>query len=107
MPQSYQQAPVAQSYSSAPPGAQSIPNYLVQAILVTFFCCLPLGIVSIIFAAQVNSKLAVGDVQGALASSRQAKQWAWIAFGVGAGCILIYILLMVLGLAASIARHAH
>ena len=25
---------------------QHIPNYLVQAILVTIFCCLPLGIVS-------------------------------------------------------------
>ena len=37
-----------------------IPNYLVQAILVTIFCCLPLGIVSIVYAAQVNGKAAAG-----------------------------------------------
>ena len=33
--------------SYAPQSAQaSVPNYLVQAILTTVFCCLPLGIVS-------------------------------------------------------------
>ena len=43
-----------------------VPNHLVWAILSTLFCCLPLGIVSIVFAAQVNGKLAAGDVAGAL-----------------------------------------
>ena len=37
-----------------------VPNHLVWAILSTLFCCLPLGIVSIVFAAQVNGKLAAG-----------------------------------------------
>ena len=90
-----------------PPPAQTIPNYLVQAILVTFFCCLPLGIVSIVFAAQVNTKAAAGDIQGALAASKQAKTFAWIAFGIGIAGIVIYGIIMVLGLAASMARHAH
>ena len=31
-----------------------VPNHLVWAILVTIFCCLPFGIVSIVYAAQVN-----------------------------------------------------
>jgi hypothetical protein len=35
--------------SSGAPAA--VPNYLVLAII-TLFCCLPLGIVAIIFAAQ-------------------------------------------------------
>ncbi len=43
------------------------PNYLVFAILATIFCCQILGIVSIVFAAQVNSKWNAGDIQGALA----------------------------------------
>ncbi len=106
-PQTYQQAPIAQGYTPVRPNVQSIPNYLVQAILVTFFCCLPLGIVSIVFAAQVNSKAAAGDIQGALAASKQAKLFAWIAFGIGAAGVLIYGLIMMLGLAAGIARHAH
>ena len=61
--------------SGAPP-----PNYLVWAILSTLFCCLPLGIVSIVFAAQVNSKFAAGDLAGAQDSSAKAKQFAiWSA----------------------------
>ena len=62
-----------------------IPNYLVQAVLVTIFCCLPFGIVSIVFAAQVNGKVSAGDIAGAREASRRAKTWAWISFGVGLG----------------------
>jgi Interferon-induced transmembrane protein len=70
---------------ASPPQAPSgaISNYLVQSILVTLCCCLPLGVVAIVYAAQVNTKLASGDVAGALAASRNAKMWSWIAFGVG------------------------
>src|ERR1051325_6900915 len=76
--------PVAQfsGYTAAAP-AGSVPNYLVQSILVTLCCCLPGGIVALIFAAQVNSKLAAGDVAGAEAASRNAKMWCWISFGIG------------------------
>jgi len=41
----------------------------VQAILCTLFCCLPFGIVAIVFAAQVDGKLAAGDYNGAVYSS--------------------------------------
>ncbi len=103
------QAPIAQSYVSPPAGVPqaSVPNYLVQAILVTLCCCLPFGIVSIIFASQVNTKLAVGDVAGATEASRQAKLFAWIGFGIGAGGVAIYVILMMLGMVAGIAGHAH
>ena len=46
------------------------PNNLVWAILATILCCVPLGIVSIVYSAQVNSKWAVGDVAGAQAAVR-------------------------------------
>ncbi len=65
----------------APPA--HIPNYLVQAILVTIFCCLPFGIVSIVYAAQVNTKLDAGDVAGAVQASSNAKTWIWVSFGGG------------------------
>lgn len=52
---------------------QRVPNYLVQSILVTLFCCLPFGVVAIIYAAQVNSKLQVGDYEGAVKASNTAK----------------------------------
>jgi len=56
-----------------------VPNYLVQAILVTIFCCVPFGIVSIVYAAQVNGKVAAGDYAGAIATSNKAKTWAWVS----------------------------
>lgn len=78
---------------SAPP---KIPNYLVQAILVTLLCCLPTGIVAIVYAAQVDTKLKLNDVQGAMQSSKNAKMWSWISFGLGAVVLLIYVLFFVL-----------
>lgn len=60
-----------------------LPNYLVQSILVTICCCIPFGIVAIVYAAQVNGKIAMGDHAGAKASSDNAKMWCWIAFLTG------------------------
>lgn len=74
------------------PGAP-IPNYLVQSILVTLCCCLPLGIVAIIFGAQVNSRLAVGDVAGATDASNKARLFCWLAVGLGLGVFIIGMLL--------------
>jgi hypothetical protein len=66
-------------------GQPHVPNYLVPAILVTLCCCwpLPLGIVAIVYAAQVNSKLNAGDIAGAMAASRNARLWILIALVVG------------------------
>ncbi|SHJ66228.1 Interferon-induced transmembrane protein [Tangfeifania diversioriginum] len=85
-----------------PQSAQQIPppNYLVWAILTTILCCLPFGIVSIVYAAQVNSKWTAGDYEGAKQSSKNAKIWAWVSFGVAlAGAIIWAILTLVIGIA--------
>jgi ABC-type Fe3+ transport system permease subunit len=93
MNEQLQQQP--QSTHQAPP-----PNYLVWAILTTILCCLPFGIVSIIYAAQVNSKWQMGDYEGAKQSSKNAKIWAWVSFGVAlAGVIIWAILTLVIGIA--------
>ncbi len=78
------------------------PNYLVFAILTTIFCCQILGIVSIVFAAQVNSRWNSGDIQGALDASKNAKLWAWIAFGSGLVIVVVAALLAVFGVLAGI-----
>ena len=84
--------------SYAPQATQpSVPNYLVQAILTTVFCCLPFGIVSIVYAARVNGKVAAGDRAGALESSGKARMWAWIAFGAGLVVGVGYLLLVIVG----------
>lgn len=82
------------------------PNYLVWGILTTIFCCLPFGIVSIIFAAQVNSKWMAGDHEGALIASRNAKIWAWVAGGIGLAAIAVSFLLAALGVIAGFGLQA-
>jgi hypothetical protein len=87
---------------AAAPGTK-IPNYLVQAILVTLCCCLPGGIVAIVYAAQVNSKQAAGDITGAQESSDKAKLWCWISFGVGIVVNLIAVAIQFFAAAAATA----
>ena len=72
------------------------PNYLVWAILAAIFGCLPLGIVSIVYAAQVNTKWAAGDLAGAQASSANAKKYAWWSFLVLIILLVLYIIFAVL-----------
>ena len=60
-----------------------VPTHLVWAILVTLFCFLPTGIVAIVYASQVGSKLAIGDVAGARESSNKAKMWSIISAVAG------------------------
>jgi len=73
--------------------SEVIPNYLWQAIVCTICCCVPLGIPAIVYAAQVNSKVAQGDIAGARDASKNAKMWCWIAFGVGIALSLVGVLL--------------
>ena len=73
------------------------PNYLVIAILTTIFCCQIFGIVSIVYAASVNSKWASGDKPGAYNASKNAKIWALIGIGSAVFVILLTILLMAFG----------
>jgi hypothetical protein len=61
-----------------------IPNYLVPSILATICCCLPFGIVAIVYAAQVNGRIEAGDLERAKDASDKARIWtiAAVAFGV-------------------------
>ncbi len=77
-----------------PPTAANVPNYLVPAII-SIFCCWPLGIAAIIFAAQVNGKVASGDIAGAVDASKKAKLFSFISIGLGLALILLYVIILV------------
>lgn len=66
------------------PMERQIPdNHLVKAILTTIFCCLPLGVVAIVFAAQVNSTAASGNLEEAYRLSEKANTWGNASLIVG------------------------
>ncbi|MFA8300232.1 MAG: CD225/dispanin family protein [Hyphomicrobiales bacterium] len=76
-------------------------TWLAESILVTLFCCLPFGIVAIIYAAGVNSKFTIGDYYGALNASKQAGTWVKVGFFCGIAVYVIYTI-YVLAFASSI-----
>jgi NADH:ubiquinone oxidoreductase subunit 3 (subunit A) len=71
-------------------------NWLVESILVTIFCCLPFGIVGIVYATQVNAKYDTGDYEGALKASAEARKWTRIGFFVGIAFIVLYLIFIFL-----------
>src|SRR5438093_9746432 len=87
---------MSQNWTPPPPagGAATVPNYLVPAII-SIFCCWPLAIPAIIFATQVNGKVAAGDIAGAQDASKKAKMFSFISIGIGLLCGLLYIIFIV------------
>ena len=86
--------PVNQVIPSNPPS-----NYLIGAILCTIFCCQVFGIISIIYAAQVNSKWEAGNFEGARQSSKNALLWIWLAVG---SAVVIFVTAISFGIGMAV-----
>jgi hypothetical protein len=76
-------------YGFTPP-QQAPSNNLVWGILTTIFCCLPFGIVSIVYAAKVDSQWAMGQYDLAIDSSKKARTWAIVSAAVTGGLLALY-----------------
>lgn len=97
---SYQNTPSygAPGYGAAPPPvAGPVNNYLVWSILTTVLCCLPVGIVAIIYSSQVDGKLRAGDYYGAVDAAKKAKMWCIISASISAVGLVLYFFLGILG----------
>lgn len=68
-------------------------SYLALAIISTILCCLPTGIVSIIYATKVNSAYEDGKYDEANKASKNAKLWGFISIGIALFGWIIYILI--------------
>lgn len=83
------QAPQPYAHTYAPGGPvpgeqQPMPStYLVWAILSTLCCCLPTGIIAIIYASKVSPLYLRGDYAGAVNASEKACWWVIISFVLG------------------------
>ena len=95
---------MSQEWTPPPtPGTPAnVPNYLVPAII-SAVCCFPLGIISIVFAAQVNGKVAAGDIAGAMQASKMAKIFSYVFIALAVLGFGAYILMIMLGIGLSMA----
>ena len=80
-----------------------INTWMVPSILATIFCCLPFGIVSIVYASKANGALGAGDFQQAQENADKAKLWFWLAFGIGCFTNIIGFVIQVAAAAAEAA----
>jgi Interferon-induced transmembrane protein len=63
-------------------------------------CCLPFGVVAIVYAAKVDGLVASGDIAGAEAASKSAKLWVNLSAGSVLIIIAIYIVIGAIGAVA-------
>ncbi|MGE2817105.1 CD225/dispanin family protein [Mycobacterium heidelbergense] len=80
-----------------PPAGQAPNNYLVWSILVTLFCCLPLGIVAIVKSSQVNGLWAQGQYAEAQAAADSAKKFVIWSAVIGVVVGIIYAIIAIAG----------
>ena len=76
----------ASGYFKKPP-----KSWLIESIMVTLLCCLPLGIIGIVNASRVESRFYAGDEDGALRASRAAGRITLVSFLLGLTLILLFI----------------
>ena len=75
---------------------QPKPNtYLVPSILVTIFCCLPVGIPAIVFSAMSSSDYSNGDAAEGARKAEIAKKLSIAAVATAGVFILLYVMWVV------------
>ena len=70
----------------ADPAAQTqknIENHFIKSIIATVCCCVPFGIVGIIYATRVDAFLKAGNRAAAEDASKKASLWSNLAIGIG------------------------
>lgn len=72
-------------------------NHLVWAILTTILCCLPFGIVAIVYSCKVEPRYLAGEYASAQSAANTAKLWCWISFWCVLGPALIFLLILLVG----------
>lgn len=99
-PYSASQSTESTEQTSKPEMPESKPlsrpnNYLLWAILVTIFCCIPLGVVGIVYALKVDSAWDAGLYGTAEEYSKKAKNWTLWGAIISVLIYIIYIVVIV------------
>lgn len=79
------------------PRAEKPSTYLVLSILVTIFCCLPFGIVGIVYASKVDSCWYAGRIDEACSYSKKARNWSLAGILLSVLLWIVYVILILVG----------
>lgn len=75
-------------------------SHLVLSIIVTICCCIPFGIVAILYGSKVEGAWAGGRYEEAVRCSRLAKRWAIWGMVINIVVWVAYIVLLICGVVA-------
>ncbi|MDO4574496.1 MAG: CD225/dispanin family protein [Planctomycetia bacterium] len=79
----------------------SVPDYMIWAILETVLCCLPCGIMGLVYANKANTQAAMGNLAEALQAAKSAK--TWLIVGIVGWALVIFLYLAFIALAIGLA----
>lgn len=75
---------------------EDVDNYMLPALLTTLFCCMPFGVVALIYAGKVNEAKEEDDLEVALEASRKARRWYRRSVFTSLSLLAIYLLVLLL-----------
>ena len=75
------------------PELDRVRSHLAAAVVCTLVCFAPLGVAAVVYAGNVRTRLALGDIEGARRSSRMAKRLCWASAAV----TMCFLLVIVVG----------
>ncbi|MFC5265449.1 CD225/dispanin family protein [Kribbella qitaiheensis] len=73
------------------PEPSPVRSHLVTAVVCTLVCFAPLGVAAVVYAGNVRTRLALGDIEGARRQSRMAKWLCCASAAVTVGFLLIIV----------------
>jgi len=68
-----------------------VRSHLVAAVLVTLFCFAPTGVAAVVWAGNVRTRLALGDVEGAQRASTVARRLCLVSVALTLGFLLVIV----------------
>jgi uncharacterized membrane protein len=75
--------------------------------LTTIFCCLPAGVVSIVYSSKVSGLWMQGQYAEAQAAASNAKRWAIISAIVAAVIFVGYLVFMLIMFMVGVSTYSH
>jgi hypothetical protein len=75
------------------PQLGQVRSYLAVAVVCALLCFAPLGVAAVVYAGNVRTRLALGDLAGARRASRIAKRLCWAS----AATTMAFLLVIVVG----------